>query len=250
MAQAAAIRADVVPGRDRRAAARRQDLDRHRRHARQDHDDLAARPHPTRRRPRPVRCLVGGVPVGLGRMDWRLGNGPAFVIEGDEYDTAFFDKGPKFAHYRPNAVVLTSVELDHVDIFPSFDAVRDTFKKLVALIPPTGLLVAFAESSADVRRDRARPCAATSNNTACSAATRRCVRRGHPRCSAALDQLVGEEPSRSRKIRSRRVRRDYHEGDRFERFETLPARRVATTSSNCARGDRGRASRQGVLIKA
>jgi len=90
--------------------------------------------------------FVGGVPVALGQ-GWRLGQGPDFVIEGDEYDTAYFDKGPKFAHYRPRTAVLTSVELDHVDIFPSFDAVRDTFKKLIALIPQDGLLVVCAESS-------------------------------------------------------------------------------------------------------
>jgi UDP-N-acetylmuramate: L-alanyl-gamma-D-glutamyl-meso-diaminopimelate ligase len=89
--------------------------------------------------------FVGGVPVALGQ-GWRLGKGAEFVIEGDEYDTAFFDKGPKFAHYRPRTAILTSVELDHVDIFPSFDAVRDTFKKLIALMPPDGLLVVCAES--------------------------------------------------------------------------------------------------------
>ena len=89
--------------------------------------------------------FVGGVPVSLGH-GWRLGAGEDFVIEGDEYDTAFFDKGPKFAHYRPRTAILTSIELDHVDIFPSFDAVRDTFKKLVALIPQDGLLVVSAES--------------------------------------------------------------------------------------------------------
>jgi UDP-N-acetylmuramate: L-alanyl-gamma-D-glutamyl-meso-diaminopimelate ligase len=93
--------------------------------------------------------FVGGVPVALGQ-GWRLGKGEDFVIEGDEYDTAFFDKGPKFAHYRPRTAILTSVELDHVDIFPSFDAVRDTFKKLTALIPQDGLLVVCAES-ADAR---------------------------------------------------------------------------------------------------
>jgi UDP-N-acetylmuramate: L-alanyl-gamma-D-glutamyl-meso-diaminopimelate ligase len=89
--------------------------------------------------------FVGGVPVSLGQ-GWRLGKGDAFVIEGDEYDTAYFDKGPKFAHYRPRTTILTSVELDHVDIFPSFDAVRDTFKKLIHLLPADGLLVVCAES--------------------------------------------------------------------------------------------------------
>jgi UDP-N-acetylmuramate: L-alanyl-gamma-D-glutamyl-meso-diaminopimelate ligase len=88
--------------------------------------------------------FVGGVPVGLGH-GYRHGKGD-FVIEGDEYDTAFFDKGPKFLHYRPRTAILTSIELDHVDIFPSFDAVRDVFKKLVAKMPPDGLLVVSAES--------------------------------------------------------------------------------------------------------
>ena len=90
--------------------------------------------------------FVGGVPVTLGR-GYRTGRGAEFVLEGDEYDTAFFDKGPKFLHYRPEVVILTSVELDHVDIFPSFDAVRDVFKKLVAAIPPTGLLVVCADNA-------------------------------------------------------------------------------------------------------
>ena len=89
--------------------------------------------------------LVGGVPVTLGH-GYRCGQGAEFVIEGDEYDTAFFDKGPKFLHYRPQTAVLTSVELDHVDIFPSFDAVRDVFKKLAAAIPSTGLFVVCADS--------------------------------------------------------------------------------------------------------
>src|SRR5450432_4688799 len=92
--------------------------------------------------------LIGGVPLNF-RQSWRLGQGNDFVIEGDEYDTAYFDKGSKFLHYRPNIAILTSIELDHVDIFPSFDAVRDAFKKIVALIPPAdqgGLLVAYADS--------------------------------------------------------------------------------------------------------
>jgi UDP-N-acetylmuramate: L-alanyl-gamma-D-glutamyl-meso-diaminopimelate ligase len=89
--------------------------------------------------------FVGGVPVALGQ-GYRAGAGADFVIEGDEYDTAFFDKGPKFAHYRPSTAILTSIELDHVDIFPSFDAVRDVFKKLVTLIPAHGLLVVSADS--------------------------------------------------------------------------------------------------------
>ena len=89
--------------------------------------------------------FVGGVPVALGQ-GYRLGKGEDFVLEGDEYDTAFFDKGPKFLHYRARTTILTSVELDHVDIFASFDAVRDTFKKLMVQLPADGLLVVCAES--------------------------------------------------------------------------------------------------------
>ncbi|GAB4519360.1 MAG: Mur ligase family protein [Haliangiales bacterium] len=87
--------------------------------------------------------FVGGVPKKLGR-GWRYGGGEEFVVEGDEYDSAFFDKGSKFLHYCPNMAVLTSVELDHVDIFSSMDDVRATFSKFVALLPSDGLLVVHA----------------------------------------------------------------------------------------------------------
>ena len=90
--------------------------------------------------------FVGGVPIALGQ-GWHLGKGDEFVVEGDEYDTAFFDKGSKFLHYRPRTAVLTSVELDHVDIFESLDAVRDTFRRFVALLPGDGLLVVCQESA-------------------------------------------------------------------------------------------------------
>ena len=92
--------------------------------------------------------FIGGVPISYGQ-GWRLGAPDTdFVVEGDEYDSAFFDKGSKFLHYRPRTCVLTSVELDHVDIFTSFEQVRETFRKLVALIPPAddgGLLVVSAD---------------------------------------------------------------------------------------------------------
>lgn len=93
-------------------------------------------------------CFIGGVPVGMGQ-GWRLGTGSEFVVEGDEYDSAFFDKGAKFLHYRPRIAIITSVELDHVDIFPSFSEVKKTFAKLVELIPAEGRLV--AADAPDVR---------------------------------------------------------------------------------------------------
>lgn len=85
--------------------------------------------------------LVGGVAPDLGRSA-RAGDGPEFVIEGDEYDTAWFDKVPKFVHYHPRTAVLTSVELDHIDIYDDLDAVRAAFRLLIDRLPEDGLLVA------------------------------------------------------------------------------------------------------------
>lgn len=89
--------------------------------------------------------FVGGVPLALGR-GWRFGRGQEFVVEGDEYDSAFFDKQSKFLHYRPHTAILTSVELDHVDIFSSMEDVRETFRKFVALLPEDGRLLVAADS--------------------------------------------------------------------------------------------------------
>src|SRR5205807_1279920 len=69
-----------------------------------------------------------------------------FILEGDEYDTAFFDKGPKFLHYFPDSVILTSVEFDHADIYKDLDAVKTSFKRLVNLVPRSGYLVAYDNS--------------------------------------------------------------------------------------------------------
>ena len=71
------------------------------------------------------------------------GQGKHFILEGDEYDTAFFDKGPKFLHYFPDAIILTSVEFDHADIYKDLDAVETAFKRLVNLIPRRGRIIAF-----------------------------------------------------------------------------------------------------------
>ncbi len=102
--------------------------------------------------------LIGGVPQGLSRS-FRLGGASApFVVEGDEYDTAFFDKGSKFFHYCPRTAILTSVELDHVDIFPSLEAVKEAFRKFVALIPEDGLLVVCADDPGALECARAARC--------------------------------------------------------------------------------------------
>lgn len=86
--------------------------------------------------------LIGGIAENFGRS-FQLGEGNYFILEGDEYDTAFFDKGPKFLHYFPDAVILTSVEFDHADIYKDLDAVETSFKRLVNLIPQRGKLIAF-----------------------------------------------------------------------------------------------------------
>lgn len=84
--------------------------------------------------------FVGGVPINFG-SGWKVGEGNHVVIEGDEYDTAFFDKGPKFLHYRPQSVILTSVEFDHADIYRDLDHVKSAFLRLMEIIPAAGSLV-------------------------------------------------------------------------------------------------------------
>jgi UDP-N-acetylmuramate: L-alanyl-gamma-D-glutamyl-meso-diaminopimelate ligase len=84
--------------------------------------------------------LIGGVPENFG-VSARLGDEPFFVIEADEYDTAFFDKRSKFVHYRPRTAILNNLEFDHADIFPDIAAVRRQFHHLVRTVPGSGLLV-------------------------------------------------------------------------------------------------------------
>ncbi len=93
--------------------------------------------------------LVGGIPENFG-SSFALRQGKHFILEGDEYDTAFFDKGPKFLHYFPQAIILTSVEFDHADIFENLDAVKTAFKRLVNLVPRRGKIIAYdADSNLD-----------------------------------------------------------------------------------------------------
>jgi UDP-N-acetylmuramate: L-alanyl-gamma-D-glutamyl-meso-diaminopimelate ligase len=92
--------------------------------------------------------LIGGVAENFG-TSFMVRDTRPFLLEGDEYDTAFFDKGPKFLHYFPDAAILTHVEFDHADIYADLDAVKTAFKRLVNLIPGRGRLVAF-DGSANV----------------------------------------------------------------------------------------------------
>jgi UDP-N-acetylmuramate: L-alanyl-gamma-D-glutamyl-meso-diaminopimelate ligase len=108
--------------------------------------------------------LIGGLPKNFPRSfrapraaKARLAFGdrplrkPPFVIEGDEYDTAFFEKTAKFLHYRPEVAILTSIEHDHVDVYPSLESYLDAFRKFVALVPEHGLIVANAADPEVVR---------------------------------------------------------------------------------------------------
>lgn len=89
--------------------------------------------------------LVGGIAENFGRS-FQVSDGPDFVIEGDEYDTAFFDKGPKFLHYLPRIVLLKNIEFDHADIYTDLDAIRTAFRRLINIVPRSGLIVAGVDS--------------------------------------------------------------------------------------------------------
>ncbi|RMF35318.1 MAG: UDP-N-acetylmuramate--L-alanine ligase [Chlorobiota bacterium] len=93
----------------------------------------------------PTGHLIGGAVDQLGASCVRAPVGGLFVLEGDEYDTAFFDKRSKFLHTMPHVLVITSIEYDHADIFPTFESVRGAFEQLVRLVPRSGLIVAAGD---------------------------------------------------------------------------------------------------------
>lgn len=84
--------------------------------------------------------LIGGVPTNFG-VSARKGNTPFFVVEADEYDTAFFDKRSKFVHYRPRTLIMNNLEFDHADIFPDLAAIQTQFHHLVRTVPQEGLII-------------------------------------------------------------------------------------------------------------
>ena len=90
--------------------------------------------------------LIGGVPANFG-VSARLGAGASFVIEADEYDTAFFDKRSKFVHYRPSIAILNNLEFDHADIFPDVAAIQRQFHHLLRIVPANGRIVVNAEDA-------------------------------------------------------------------------------------------------------
>jgi UDP-N-acetylmuramate: L-alanyl-gamma-D-glutamyl-meso-diaminopimelate ligase len=90
--------------------------------------------------------LIGGIPANFG-LSARLGKGRCFVVEADEYDTAFFDKRSKFVHYRPAVAILNNLEFDHADIFPDLSAIQRQFHHLVRTVPGNGLIVSNGADS-------------------------------------------------------------------------------------------------------
>ncbi len=115
-------------------------------------------PVPTERRP-PRQCwhgcwkwrggkpsfLVGGIAENFGGS-FKIGKGREFVIEGDEYDTAFFDKGPKFLHYLPQILLLKNIEYDHADIYPDIESLKIAFRRVINIVPRSGLIIAGVDS--------------------------------------------------------------------------------------------------------
>ena len=89
--------------------------------------------------------LVGGIAENFGRS-FQVADGADFVIEGDEYDTAFFDKGPKFLHYLPRIVMLKNIEFDHADIYSDLESLKVAFRRLINIVPGSGLIVAGVDS--------------------------------------------------------------------------------------------------------
>ena len=85
--------------------------------------------------------FIGGIPLDFG-LSARLPQGPWMIVEGDEYDTAFFDKRPKFLHYRPKTLILNNLEFDHADIYADLEAIRQQFRFLLRSVPASGYLIA------------------------------------------------------------------------------------------------------------
>lgn len=95
---------------------------------------------------RDTSFVVGGIPLNFNH-NFKLGNGPEFVIEGDEYNTAFFDKGPKFLHYHANTLLLNNIEFDHADIYSDLGAIVEAFRQAVAQVAPGDTIVANGDDT-------------------------------------------------------------------------------------------------------
>ena len=120
--------------------------------------------------------LVGGMIENFGRS-YKLGRGRPFVVEGDEYETAFFDKGSKFLHYRPQVAILTSVEYDHAEMFPDLASVEAAFERFVGIVPETGILCYCADDPGAVSAARRARCRRLGYGTGSACEWRADVRR-------------------------------------------------------------------------
>src|SRR5438477_2347358 len=102
--------------------------------------------------------LIGGLPKNFGQGA-RLNDSKYFVIEGDEYDTASFDKRSKFIHYLPESLIVNNIEFDHADIFPDLDAIKTSFRRLVNIVPQNGMIVLNGDDKncVEVTRDSLPP---------------------------------------------------------------------------------------------
>ncbi len=115
--------------------------------------------------------LVGGLPANFGR-GCRAGGGRYWVLEGDEYDTAFFDKRSKFLHYCPELAIINNVEFDHADIFASLEEIQASFRRLVSVVPSQGMVLVNADDPAAVAVTRASPAPITEVGFSQNAAVR------------------------------------------------------------------------------
>ena len=150
--------------------------------------------------------LIGGVPKNLG-VSFNAGRGERFIVEGDEYNAAYFDRGPKFLHYRPETLVLTSVEHDHADLYPTPESLLDAYGRLVELVPPDGLVIACGDLP-DVRR----------------------VAEPLPRAAALLRPRRGQRPAPGRRRRGRRG--DHRDGAPRAHRQPLRHRRCARAAAS------------------
>ena len=193
--------------------------------------------------------LVGGVTRNYD-ANYRLGAGPHFVVEGDEYDTAYFDKGPKFLHYRPRTAILTSIEFDHADIFRDLAHYEAAFERFVRLLPPDGCLAVSAAYPNALRIARTSPARVVTyglggRRGVCRARPGARSGRGPLHGARARPAARGRDAARRRRPQ-RRERAGRRGGDarararvRRDRGRPRHVRRRAAAAGGARRGGRG-----------
>ncbi len=134
--------------------------------------------------------LIGGLPANFG-TGCRRGKGPWWILEGDEYDTAFFDKRSKFLHYLPELAVINNIEFDHADIYPDLAAIQRSFRLLVNLVPSNGMLIVNADDPNAIAVTDGAPCPITSVGLSPNAGVR--IRDWAPEAGGARFRLFDTE---------------------------------------------------------